>query len=243
MKRSIILTLLLLIALTLSAADAPAPPAEEPKAPSGYLETILKAPTPQEMKAAQKKISSELTTQYNEMLKWLATRVDKQRILERDGAEVLVIQLLSDVQWYGATDFFVSNITWHVPIPLTSNDDIAPWRYFPCAVALMTYKGCELKIAEAVLHAKRESVMQLLCVVLLEMQKDPAVVKKLLAFCAVDKPELKESLNNATKFIDGYDPGKWEPPFNLDLDTPPAEGGAIPPASEQPAPPPDTGNP
>ena len=226
-----VVTCVLLFVFRIAFTDE-ADSARPPKAHQSYLEAVTNAPTPEAKKSAEEKIALEVNAEYNDVLKWLATQAKGEPVLEQGGNETQAISLLSDVQWYGAVNFFMQNIVWHIRFPQGEREFVPKWEYFPCAMALMKFKGCELKITDAVLRAKRQSEMELLCVTLMQMQGDQAAVKKLLVCRADGKAEFKGNFDSATKSVDGYDELKWDPCDYPDLDKPAATN---PPPAATPA--------
>jgi hypothetical protein len=172
---------------------------------------------------AEENISKELVAEYEAILAWLKTRKPEQSLIEERGTEHLAIKLLGEVRWLGALDFFIENIVWHTWIQMQTPEFTPKWVYFPCAMALVEFKGCEFNIARAALMAKRDIEMQLLCIALMHMATNAGAEYILLFSAGEEKqshPRLKAALTFIRSFTTAYDVLEWDPYDCKDFDDP-----------------------
>lgn len=77
------------------------------------INRICAAKTSAEKRATKEEISKTFCGEYNSILSWLKSRPQDNNMkrLLPDSDEILAIELLTEVQWLGAVDFLIDNIT------------------------------------------------------------------------------------------------------------------------------------
>lgn len=167
--------------------------------PEWYIDRINNARKSDKI-SVKNEIQKEVSDQLEKTLDWLKTReLEGMLPLKEDATEVLAVQLLADIKWFGATDFFIDHISWHTVFSDNESVFTPKWQYFVCAIALTQYDGCQLKIAHAIFSAKREIEVQLLCIVLLNTMKEWESIKELLEYSGSEEDADRKRLDDAIK--------------------------------------------